>query len=761
MRPDCDLGNLPKFYSLEQYGASKDKEIALWKKEINRLVKVVNSGKPHHIQGDEQWFGEADATGYARLDHLTMQIEHAWMICDLDNELIALDHAPDLAAMQKIMSIEQHLRRDYDVNAQKIRYKRPLRLDRFNDERYHALVDHLTANLAQVLARLASGKFWEENFIVALAKLSAKLKWLILAYDLPRSVSTVISTKMETMEILKADGRLPPSSVPASEARGKGGDAKEESEGHEHGNKALAGQNINGKGNRYFVVQMAFHNLLSHLCKTSLDQLASNEETGIASDVFETSVVIYDTGYLGRRAMMCGLRDGGIGALGDLNTLHATQAAVQVCGDLFKETTDENPPPTTPPASGTSGRKDPETSPSTTLYWHWDELDTGGPRVGAGGSINVLPGREPYKGQRRFYQMKAVINVLVPIQMLFGAFASALEDKFIEISTIAPTRDRVVKFLERNFVGTSLIQTSSFQVMRQSLIQEKGSRSVWATHLAQERGLAPRPGIKPQLILEGKLQGIVDEWRVKIQEVEDDRAKLQGWTIDQKSITVPFKPYAWGTLALAATIVISGLLFGFLIGNRIRPVDPFNVTIFFWGFAAFLVLVLKSYKVARWDWRDFLLGKIVCHSVSEIVGVSGIKDQRLLALLLGMSSTMSLEMKGPYHTIFTRKSESGDGLAIDIPLDTKAIAAGGYIFVKVHSLLGPALVGLSLGKWATYDCVYAKGEKDAKDGYICRDFNEFRKLRIGGKSLPSRILCTNALKWHRTVGVYEEDVWFS
>jgi hypothetical protein len=264
------------------------------------------------------------------------------------------------------------------------------------------------------------------------------------------------------------------------------------------------------------------------------------------------------------------------------------------------------------------------------------------------------------------------------------------------------------------------------------------------------------------LIFDGEeLEKIVGNWRDAIKEAENNRSTLEGWAFDEKSITIPYKLYAWGVLSVAIVVVLGGLAFGFFVGTRIAGVDPFNVTIFFWSFAAFFVLVFKSYKVANWAWRDFLLGRIVCRSVSEVVGVSGIKDQQFLAVLLRMSPALSLEMSGPYHTMFTRKSKSGDGFAIDIRISNDAMAAGGHIFIKVHSFLGPALVAIEFAKWSTYTCVYAKGKKCEEGGIICRDFDDQTKIRAGNKkSRPSLPLCTNALTWYRIVGVYKEDVSF-
>jgi hypothetical protein len=745
VRSGCDLEGLPKYYDLVPYNASPDQEKELWKAEVHRLIDVVNSGVPHHLQGEDAWFGAADADGYALLNRLTLQLRHAWLVSILDNELIMLEHAPDLSDKDLIIKLERSLRREYDADNQVLRYKRPLKLDHFNDKCYHALINHVTANVAQMLARTARGRFWDEYFIATLAKLSAKLKWL--ADDLPRAVSTVISTKDEIVDKLTDEGRLP---LPNAHHGRKTGEAHDE--------------NVNGSGNRYFVVHGIFHQLFSHLFEVVMDQLESDEETGIAPNVFETSVVWYDTGYWGDRAMLCGLRDGGIGGLGNKNAVSAGQASIELCGALFDEVKSESPPPTAPPTSEKASEHGEHAAPSsTTIYWHWVELDGIADTETGGRTMDkpLLRGRPSFWGQRRLYRMKSVIDVLVPYQMLSPAFHGALEDKLIEISTLAPTRDNVRKVPERRWVGTCLIQTSEFQAALVMEPLDKDTCRVWETRSAQDRGLAPRKGMVPRLIrIEEELHKIEEEWEAKIKQVKDSYKMLTNWAVGSKSIMIRYKPYAWGTLTVAAILVTGGVLFGFLVGKRIEPVDPFNVTIFFWGFAAFLILVCKSYKVKQWDWRDFLLGNIVCRSTSEIVGVTGIKDQNFLALLLRVAGATGLEMTGPYHTIFTRKSESDDGFAIDLALHTQSMADGGTFFIKVDSLLGPALVSLRLGPWKLYDCVYAKGSKEDEGDAICRDFNDRWKLTQNGRSLNLRVLCTNALKWHRVVGVYDEDCWF-
>lgn len=49
-------------------------------------------------------------------------------------------------------------------------------------------------------------------------------------------------------------------------------------------------------------------------------------------------------------------------------------------------------------------------------------------------------------------------------------------------------------------------------------------------------------------------------------------------------------------MAISALLVIGGLVVGFVVGERIS-VDPFNITMFCWALAAFLLLVAKAIRV--------------------------------------------------------------------------------------------------------------------------------------------------------------------
>jgi len=111
---------------------------------------------------------------------------------------------------------------------------------------------------------------------------------------------------------------------------------------------------------------------------------------------------------------------------------------------------------------------------------------------------------------------------------------------------------------------------------------------------------------------------------------------------------------------------------------------------FCWVLAGFLVLILKSIRVQEWPWRDFFLGRVVCRSVSEVVAVSWIKAQVLLSILLRLEPLMVLNKRGPFETIFMRRSPE-DGFAVDISIGTEALNTAGCFFVKVQSETGPVM----------------------------------------------------------------------
>jgi hypothetical protein len=126
----------------------------------------------------------------------------------------------------------------------------------------------------------------------------------------------------------------------------------------------------------------------------------------------------------------------------------------------------------------------------------------------------------------------------------------------------------------------------------------------------------------------------------------DARKRFGRWIVDENSITIPHKLYAWGFLSSCAVLVLGGLAIGLSVGNRIPSADPLGFASFCWVFAGFVLVVAKSLRVENWPWSHFFRGQVVCRSVSEVHSVTRMDSQDILAVLLKLEPRMNLVKKG-------------------------------------------------------------------------------------------------------------------
>ncbi|KAL2167849.1 hypothetical protein VTG60DRAFT_716 [Thermothelomyces hinnuleus] len=144
---------------------------------------------------------------------------------------------------------------------------------------------------------------------------------------------------------------------------------------------------------------------------------------------------------------------------------------------------------------------------------------------------------------------------------------------------------------------------------------------------------------------------------------------------------------------------------GFLVGERIPGVDPFNITNFTWIIAGFAILIAKSVRVSDWPRRDFLLGRVRCRSVTELHSVTEIGPQDIIMLFLSTQAKNKLTTCGPFNGPFRNAAPSG--FSIDVKPELQTLMACGLVPVKVTTLEGPHLVFLDLvpgtGRLTTID----------------------------------------------------------
>ncbi|KAF5594607.1 uncharacterized protein FSUBG_9373 [Fusarium subglutinans] len=143
-----------------------------------------------------------------------------------------------------------------------------------------------------------------------------------------------------------------------------------------------------------------------------------------------------------------------------------------------------------------------------------------------------------------------------------------------------------------------------------------------------------------------------------------------------------------------AILVLGGLMAGFFVGSRIEGVDPFNLTMFAWIIAGFIILVSKSLRVGEWTWREFLKGRVTCRTVRELASVTNLPEQDIIMHLLSSERETPLVFRGPYNNVFS--NTGGEGFSVDIKPTVATLFASGLIVLEVILESGSALVCLDI-----------------------------------------------------------------
>lgn len=146
-----EMKNLPKFDDLARYSIRETEELELWKLEVRRLANSARSNILPTLEGDVEWFGKSDSEGYNRLNRLARQMLYGIDICVHDNELLLLEHHPQLANEERYILVHRRINGLFDEELGSIRYERPIRIEQFNDETLHELINYVTAVLIRQL----------------------------------------------------------------------------------------------------------------------------------------------------------------------------------------------------------------------------------------------------------------------------------------------------------------------------------------------------------------------------------------------------------------------------------------------------------------------------------------------------------------------------------------------------------------------------------------------------------------------------------
>jgi hypothetical protein len=203
-----------------------------------------------------------------------------------------------------------------------------------------------------------------------------------------------------------------------------------------------------------------------------------------------------------------------------------------------------------------------------------------------------------------------------------------------------------------------------------------------------------------------------------------------------------------------AALVGVGIAIGVTLDTRLPGVDPFNITVFCWALAAFILLLAKSIYVENWLWRDFLLRRVVCQSVTELSYITRIDQQDIITYLLHNKMSTILVTKGLYNSTFLRSDK--DGFSIDVKPRFRTMLLSGLVVVKVATMRGPALIMLPVRKGRKFVGFYhVHIEKDDQDVLACIDPPQKHKENQGRSLKDLDITLTRVqLGWNRVLGLY-------
>ena len=235
-------------------------------------------------------------------------------------------------------------------------------------------------------------------------------------------------------------------------------------------------------------------------------------------------------------------------------------------------------------------------------------------------------------------------------------------------------------------------------------------------------------------------------------------------------------------MALCSLVLGGGLAIPFAVKERITGVDPFQLTTFAWLLVGVILIVAKSRYVTEWPWHDFLRGRVVCQSVSDLADVTGVDAQVILTMLLHNEQNTTLVTRGPYNGMFSRRAEaiSTEGFSIDVAVQLSTMLASGFIILKVLSQSGEHLITLDVRKgtstdYATHDGLGVKylacldlGKRDLNEDEEDENDYQDEKGRLDEEDLlkspstPTHVLYLvhGELNYTKVLGLYIADSYF-
>ncbi|KFA78365.1 hypothetical protein S40288_09970 [Stachybotrys chartarum IBT 40288] len=731
--------------SLARYGVDEADAYGLRKIDAERALAVIEDpGKPiiaaKYLVGrqysQDACKGEAC---YQWLSSMSKTISAALNLCLLDNECVNVQYYRPGSSRERLQEYIQRARvaeQEESARNEDVEYR----------ESVYNLIDYMAAVLARLISQTAAGEFWLLNTLAALVARIAKIKYLLV-----NIVANACMAANAGQEILDNDAE-----------KGLFGNFSMntdfEEEECEEALRVIEANQKDGLASQeeasisaYCVNQNRYRSGLNNVLRHALGSLRLMNRSGLPATTYEMCLLVYDIGFEGFKTVLFQDRDLEYGASSDRDVLNTTQSAViildQILGKLqeSKKPQGSNTVPPKPRPTSTANRNE------TFVEWAYREPKQ--PGEGAEESIELVPQRIALDS------MADIVAVMVPL-----AFTSPLlQAGFTKFRTMmaltGDVKDVVHSFEEGHFGTYCRLYTEEFdleartrEILRLSQAFELGTFSRYklidkmdhkpskSSHMAKEhQGTAGHMTLHKELT---KCSG-----------------KMDGWLVDESSVTVECRRYVSGVMITALILAAGGLAIGFTVGERIEGVDPFNLATYAWVVAAFVILIGKAVLVENWAWSDFLQFRVRCKSVSELAATTQIDEQVILAKLLHDDCGDGiLVARGPFNSVFQRQANSEDGFSIDVKIKPLTLILSGITPLKVVTPRGNAILCLDHRRGTFLAFVEHDGVKE-KEHLVCDEID--RHMRDWKTSKPRRgqhpcklhLTKTKEFKWKRVQGL--------
>ncbi|KAH8753657.1 hypothetical protein F5882DRAFT_483746 [Hyaloscypha sp. PMI_1271] len=731
---------LPLLDIMDLYDIDEKKRESMSRIEANRLHKALKGFKRLRFEMDEP-LGDADLHGYSKLDAAGWKLLWCFIICDHDIEIALFEKFPQLFDESRLAGIQEALESRLDRDSSKILEN--------NLELCWALVDYLTAIVGLMVIDESDNAEWQARCLADLARWSMKVKVLCQNPKEYTERSLGSARDMMLMEKVKRKGLL----MGVHVVKGFGVTRRDlaSSVVQNAVNQQQARFNLmpdfdsthqfDTDDDRleaaYMVELVGTRRTLNRVIRLIISLFVSSEKSGMSSQSFEVSLLATELGLHTTTVLFGQDRDG------ELNMSASGRVAwgAQKMSSRLVEITQT-------------------------------VLRTAGWVVSQGGTVTVSCESETVGNIEPFdtASLDAVVTLLVPLGCAQPYSVSSIADLARIFNLVSMKSDFLRPVAPVKFSALFVMRTKSFENELRDMahngnvapgMDPEADHAVPDTQ-AVSTSLMSRNGLEYLHIYEadrkfdseiqqgkrGPKWNSKEELQEEIQEMRSLHKEItRHWTIDETSITISYASYVLRVAFACVVLVLGGIAVGFTVQERIKGVDPFNITVFCWALAAFILVVAKAYRVQDWPWRDYLRRRVVCRSLSELCDVTHKDAQQVLQYLLWNEPSTTLITRGPYNKLFYRKDQSG--FSIDQKIELRTMFAAGVVVVKVVSPQGIALVCRRITEGDTLRGFMQVNPMDEDDkDWVC--------IESSASSSPGQdaTLVEMSLEWNRILGIY-------